>query len=354
MVTAVRQRPVLRAGHPLRIAQIAPIAAAVSPRTGRSIEKVVSLLTEGLVARGHQVTLFATRDSETSAGLEGRYAQGYQSEAALWDWTFHETLHAGHAFARADRFDVIHAHNYHYALPFAGLTTVPVVITSHMLADEQVVAALADGPAHAVALSDYQATQMASVARLTVIANGLEVDSFPQPGVAGGYLLYLGVVSRRKGARDAIEIARRAGRPLVIAGPWGDARALVEPLVDGDQVRYVGSVGVAQRNSLLAGADALLYPITEPEAFGLVLIEAMACGTPVVARSLGAVPELVEPGVTGHHAPTNAAMAALVDQAAPLPRATIRERAGRFSHQRMVDEYDALYHALAGQRSVAR
>ena len=354
MAATAPQRGVPQAGSSLRIAQIAPIAAPVSPQSGRSIEKVVSLLTEGLVARGHRVTLFATLDSTTFAALEGRYAEGYRSDAGLWDWTLHESLHAGHAFSRAGEFDVIHAHNYHFALPFAGLTPVPVVITCHVLADAQVVTAMAEGTVHAVALSEYQAAQMAAVARLTVIPNGFELDAFPKPGARGGYLLYLGVVSRRKGAPDAIEIARLAGRPLVIAGPWGDARAQVEPLVDGEWVRHVGAVGMAERNSLLSGADALLYPINEPEAFGLVLVEAMACGTPVVARALGAVPELIEPGATGHHARTNVELAELVAQAAGLQRSVIRERATRFSDARMVERYVALYHALAGQRMAIR
>lgn len=350
MVTIMSQRPPLEAQRPLRIAQIAPVAAPVSPQSGRSIEKLVSLLTEELVARGHAVTLFATRDSVTSAALEGRYGRGYRTDSALWDWILHETLHSSDVFARADRFDVIHAHNYHYALPFVGLTSVPVVITCHILPDKELIDTFAQQHAHAVALSTYQASQMSAVERLTLIRNGLDIESFPGPGMPGGYLLFIGVVSRRKGALDAIKIARAADRPLIIAGPWGDARGEVEPLVDGRRVRHLGSVGIAERNSLLASADALLYPITEPEAFGLVLIEAMACGAPVVARSLGAVPELVEPGITGYHAPDNETMAALVGDATALPRQRIRQQAARFSHTRMVDEYLAMYHALAGKR----
>jgi glycosyltransferase involved in cell wall biosynthesis len=336
----------------LRIAEIAPIALPVGPGAGDSIEQLVWLLCEGLVKRGHDVTLFATGDSSTSASLASAYPRGYEQDEALWDWRLHENIHAAAAFERAREFDVIHSHAYHFAVPFTRLVDTPVVHTNHVDVDPDILDAYRRYPeAHVVAISDWQRSTLPGVASVTVIHNGIDTDAFPFSPQAGGYLLFLGRMIADKGPLEAVRIARGVPMPLVLAGPGSDYfEAEVRPLVDGEEVRYVGPVGVQERNALLGGAGALLLPLTYPEPFGLVMIEAMACGTPVLACSIGAVPEIVEPGVTGWHAPTPSALADRVPEALSLDRARVRARAvQRFDVRRMVDGHEALYERLAGR-----
>jgi glycosyltransferase involved in cell wall biosynthesis len=334
--------------RPLRIAQIAPIARAVSRTSTGSIEQLVWLLTEELVERGHDVTLFATGHSETSARLEAKYALGYDHDEALWEWTFHELMHVAAAMERAQEFEVIHSHVYHFALPFTRFVRTPTVHSYHVLPDDDVVRAYADYPdAELVAASAYQREQLGRP-EVPVVHHGLDVDGFPF-GVSGGeYLLFLGDVRWEKGAGEAAELAARIGLPLLMAGPGEDFyREHVEPHISGD-VEYLGWVEPARRDELLAGAAALLYPLNWPETFGLVLVEAMACGTPVLARSCGAVPEIVDNGVTGFHAESLEELVALAPRALKLDRARVRERAReRFDKSRMADEYEALYRRLA-------
>jgi glycosyltransferase involved in cell wall biosynthesis len=336
----------------LRIAQIAPIAHPVGPGAGDSIEQLVWLLCEGLVERGHDVTLFATGDSSTSARLASAYPRGYEQDEALWDWRLHESVHAAAAFERAHEFDVIHSHAYHFAVPFTRLVDTPVVHTNHVDLDPDVLDAYRRYPeAHVVAVSDWQRSTLPGVS-VTVIHHGIDTDAFPFSADAGPYLLFLGRMIADKGPLEAVRIARALPMPLVLAGRGSDYfEAEIRPLIDGEEVRYAGWVGADERAALLRGAGALLLPLTYPEPFGLVMIEAMACGTPVLACSIGAVPEIVEPGLTGWHAPTPAALAERVPAALSLDRARVRARAvERFDCRRMVDRHEALYARLAGRR----
>jgi glycosyltransferase involved in cell wall biosynthesis len=337
----------------LRIAQVASIASAVGPQSASSIEQLVWLLTEELVRRGHAVTLCATRDSQTSAALHAVYAHGYEEDPDLWNWQVHETLHMASVFERARDFDVIHSHVYHYALPFIRLGATPVVHTYHILPDPDVVRAYTRYPeAHVVALSHYQRSLYQDIPDMAVVHHGIDTETFPCGEGSGGYLLFLGRMLPDKGVVEAIQLARQVGMRLVLAGPH-DAdpdyfRSRVAPLVDGRDVRYVGPVGAAERNRLLVAAAALIYPIREPEPFGLVLIEAMACGTPVLACGLGAVPEIVENGVTGFYARDLQALAGLVPDVLALDRARVRREAvAHFDYRRMVDGYEAVYERLA-------
>ena len=337
----------------LRIAQLAPIALPVAPGAGDSIEQLVWLLCEELVRRGHEVTLFATGDSQTSARLVSTYKRGYEHNDALWDWHLHETVHAAAAFERAAEFDLIHSHDYYFALPFTRLVATPVVHTYHVEVDPDVIAAFAGYPETAlIAVSEWQRSTLAAVAHTTVIRHGIDTSAFPYRSTDDGYLLFLGRLIPDKGPVEAIELARALDRRLILAGPGEEYfEREVRPLIDGHQVSYVGRVDTTERNRLLAGASALLLPLHYPEPFGLVMIEAMACGTPVLATALGAVPEIVEPGVTGYHAPSAAALRDWIPAALGLDRARVRARAvERFDFARMVDEHEALYGRLAGQR----
>jgi glycosyltransferase involved in cell wall biosynthesis len=339
-------------GRPLRIAQVAPLGAATRRGAGESVEELVALLCDELVARGHRVTLFATGDSKTSAELRYYFDRGYAHDPRLWDWQFSEYMHVGHAYAQAEEFDVIHCHSYHFGLPFAEFTSTPNVHTHHVHVEPGVIDAYKRVPqVHLVAVSEFHASAYADCPNVELIRHGVDTARFPFGPSGGDYLLFLGRMIRNKGPVEAIEIARSAGMPLVLAGPSENGfEETVAPRVDGEQVRYVGRVAPAERDQLLAGAAALVYPLRYHEPFGLVPIEAMACGTPVLATALGAVPELVEPGLTGYLAGTWEDLPGLVPKALELDRRTIRERAvERFDYKRMVDAHETLYRKLAGQ-----
>jgi glycosyltransferase involved in cell wall biosynthesis len=340
--------------HRLRIAQIAPIAHPVQAGAGDSVEQLVWLLSEELVRRGHEVTLFATGDSQTSAELQSAYAHGYEHDESLWDWRLHESINASRAFERAEHFDVIHSHAYHFALPFTRLVNTPIVQSYHVEANPDILDAYRRHPeVCVVAISEWQRSTLTGVRDVTVIHHGIDTDAFPFSPERGEHLLFLGRMIPDKGPLQAVRLARMLDLPLVLAGSstrYFDEE--VRPLVDGEGVRYVGAVDRAQRDSLLCGACALLLPLTYPEPFGLVMIEAMACGTPVAATGIGAVPEIVEPGVTGCHAPSAQALADCIPQALELDRTRVRARAvERFDFKRMVDEHEALYERLAEEGS---
>ena len=344
----------MRPSGRLRIAQIAPVSSAVHRGAGDSIEQLVALLCDELVDRGHTVTLFATADSATSADLRSDLERGYEDDEDLWDWQFAEYMHVGHAYAQAGDFDLVHCHSYHFGLPFAPFVNTVNVHTHHVEMEPRVIAAYRRLPRLAlVAVSEFQARSYAGRANLELIPHGIDTASFPVGRGEGGYLLFLGRMIEDKGPVQAIEIARALDMPLVLAGPAADDfDAAIAPRLDGGQITYVGRVDHAERNRLLAGASALLYPLRYPEPFGLVVIEAMACGTPVLGVGIGAVPELVEPGLTGYLASSWEGLGALVPRALALDRERIRARAvERFHYTRMVDRHEALYHRLVEEAS---
>jgi glycosyltransferase involved in cell wall biosynthesis len=302
------------------------------------------------VARGHQVTLFATGDSETSAQLRYKFAQGYVQHEQLWDWQFAEYMHVGHAYAHAADFDVVHCHSYHFGLPFAQFVSTPNVHTPHVEMEPAVIDAYKRSPQiQLVAISEFQRRAYAGCANVELIAHGIDAAAFPFEENVGNYLLFVGRMIDDKGPAEAITIASAVGMPLVLVGPAEDGfDERIAPLIDGSAVRYLGRVDPPERDRLLAGAAALVYPLLHPEPFGLVPVEAMACGTPVVGVGIGALPELVEPGLTGYMAPSWSRLAELVPRALELDRRSIRRRAvERFDYRRMVDAHEGLYRRLA-------
>jgi glycosyltransferase involved in cell wall biosynthesis len=336
--------------RPLKIAQIAPVGTAVRRGASESVEQLVALLCDELVARGHDVTLFATGDSQTAAELRSSFARGYEHDPHLWDWQFYEAMHVGHAYAQADEFDVVHCHSYHHGIPFAPLIETPNVHTHHIEMEPAVIAAYGRLPnVHLVTVSQYQAQLYRGRANVEVIPHGIDTDAFRLGAGDRGYLLFLGRTIVDKGPAEAIAIARATGMPLILAGPPEDGfEERLAPHIDGEQITYVGRVEHAERDRLLAGAAALVYPLLYPEPFGLVTVEAMASGTPVLGTAIGAVPELVEPGLTGYLAASWEGLAELVPAALALDRASIRSRAvERFGHRRMVDRHERLYRQLA-------
>jgi glycosyltransferase involved in cell wall biosynthesis len=337
----------------LRIAQVAPIARPVRWGTS-SIEQLVWLLTEHLARRGHDVTLFASGESETSARLVAPYSRSYGNDPALWNhWQFHELVHTAAAFEPPADFDVIHSHVYAFPAPLSRLVATPVVHTDHIPTERDLVRCYTGYPElKVVALSQYHRRKLWPL-DAAVVHNGIDTAAFPLGAGDGGYLLFLGHLIPRKGPIEAIRVARRAGMRLVLAGKGtGDYfSSQVAPLIDGRTVEHVGHVGVAERDALLAGAAALLFTSPSAEPFGLVLVEAMACGTPVAALNRCAVAELVDAGVTGYYADDVVGLAARVPDVLALDRRQVRAAARRrFDVSRMVDDYEQLYRKLAINR----
>jgi len=331
---------------------LAPIAWRVPPRHYGPWERVVSLLTEGLVRAGVDVTLFATADSRTSARLSAVVPSPYEEtpgmDAKVW-----EGLHLAHAFGRAKDFDLIHNHYDFLPLTYASLVDTPVVTTIHGFSSERILPAYRafNGRAHYVSISD--ADRHPDLAYLATIHHGLDLNEFTFQPRAGEYLLFFGRIHPDKGAADAIRVARAAGRPLILAGivqDQGYFKREVEPWLSAD-IRYVGAAGPLERDKLLGGALGLLHLIHFAEPFGLSVVEAMACGTPVVAYPRGSMPELVEHGASGFLVADEAGAVAAAGRLGTLDRAATRIHAEQFSDSRMVEAYLAAYHAvLLGQR----
>jgi len=329
---------------------LAPVAWRTPPRHYGPWESVASLLTEGLVARGIDVTLFATHDSLTSAALDGVCPHGYADDPAM-DGRVWEALHVAHAFARSGEFDLMHNHLDWLPLAFDDYAQAPMVTTIHGFSGPGILPAYTRSRSAFVSISD--ADRCAQLDYVATVHHGIDLDALPFHRSPGRDLVAFGRVHPDKGTADAIAIARRAGRRLVICGIVQDERYFaeqVEPHVDGDRVVFRGSVGPEERAKTLGSAAVLLHPVHFAEPFGLSVVEAMACGTPVVAYPRGSMPEIVDVGVTGHLAPDIESAAAAVEDAAKLDRTAVRARAvARFGVDRMVDDYLRVYEAvLAG------
>lgn len=335
----------------LRIAHVAPVASAIPPARSGSVQTMTSLLTEALVARGHDVTLFATADSRTAARLHATYPTGYWNDETMWPWELYEMLNVAAAVEQAARFDIIHyeAAYYPLSLAFARLSPVPIVQTIHHAPRPSEVALWRRYPeAPFIAISEEQAARLTGLNVAGVVLHAIDTDRFAFRASPDDYLLFLGRFTESKGVLQAIDIARRAGMRLLLAAAE-DAyyREHVAPHVDGQQIVYVGEVDFDAKVALYGGARALLYPVRAAEPFGLVLAEAMACGTPVAALDLGAVREVVDEGVTGRVFATLDEMSEGLDRVLALDRRRVRARAlARFGVARMAAEYEAIYRKI--------
>jgi glycosyltransferase involved in cell wall biosynthesis len=342
---------------PLKIAVLAPIAWRTPPRHYGPWEQFASLLTEGLVEAGHEVTLFATADSLTSATLHGTVTCGWSEDERI-DPKVAECLHIASAFERADEFDIIHNGFDFLPLTYSGLVDTPVVTTIHGFSSSRIVSVYEryDATTAYVAISD--ADRHPRLHYAATIHHGIDVESFGLHAKPGDHLLFFGRIHPDKGTAQAIEVARRAGRTLVIAGIIQDERYFrseVEPHIDGHRVRYVGPIGADDRVAALGGAHALLHLIDFDEPFGYSVAEAMACGTPVIAFDRGSMAELIVDGTTGFivHSLEDAVDA--VERADALDRPAIRASAvERFAREAMVERYVEVYErVLAERRAVA-
>jgi glycosyltransferase involved in cell wall biosynthesis len=310
----------------------------------------VWLLAHELTRLGHAVTVFGAAGSDVAgefvATLPGPYARnGSPDEWRLCDW-----ITLTRAVAASDRFDVVHTHAYLWGIPLERLASAPMLHTHHIMPGPDEIRLLAAYPgSRVVAISHAQWRNAPAVKPFTTILHGIDLEQFPFRTAPEEYVLYLGSFTPGKGPVAAIQTARSLGIPIRLAGPRNDYfTSVVEPLVDGVDVEYVGYVQGEARSALVGKALALLYPVTHPEPFGFVLAEAMACGTPVAATSAGAVPEVVDDGVTGTIASSVEGLADAVLAARSLDRATVHARAQeRFSGARMAREYETAYRAIA-------
>jgi glycosyltransferase involved in cell wall biosynthesis len=312
------------------------------------------MLTEELVRRGHEVTLFASGDSETEARLVSVTREALRLSPEDVDPHLHLMLELGLAFERADQFDVIHNHLDYFALPFAGLVTTPVVTTLHGRLDLPGLGAMYERytAAPLVSISDNQREPAPRANWAATVYNGTDVGGFTFNETGGDYFAFVGRICPEKNIEGAIAIARKAGVPLRIAAKIDPVdieyhESTIKPLIDGRQVEYLGELGDADKGDLLGSARALLFPVDWPEPFGLAMAEAMACGTPVLALRRGSVPEVVEDGVTGFVRDSEEDLADVADQVSGLSRRACRDRAERyFSIEAMTDGYEAVYRSL--------
>ncbi len=333
----------------MRIAMLGPVAWRTPPRHYGPWEQVTSVLTEGLVRRGIDVTLFATADSLSSARLEAVVASGY-AEHPHMDGRVWEALHVAHAMELSAGFDLVHNHLDWLPLAFPASWRAPMVTTIHGFSGAGILPVYAQARSAFVSISD--SDRSPELDYIATIHHGIEMPDGHAVTPGGDDLVAFGRIHPDKGTADAIEIARRAGRRLVICGIVHDDAYFserVEPWIDGDRVVYRGSVGPAERTEVLGSAAALLHPIHFDEPFGLSVAEAMACGTPVIAYRRGSMPELVDEGLTGFLvAGVNEAVEA-VARLGELDRSRVAVRAReRFDVEKMVDAYLRVYEALLG------
>jgi glycosyltransferase involved in cell wall biosynthesis len=339
----------------MKVAMVAPIAWRTPPEHYGPWESIASLLTEGLVARGVDVTLFATLDSVTAAALDGVCPHGYAEDAQL-DGRVWEALHVSHALARSGEFDLVHNHLDWLPLAFDEHVRAPMLTTIHGFSGAGILPAYRRSRSAFVAISD--SDRDAGLDYVATIYHGIDLQMLPFHDRSGEQLVSFGRIHPDKGTADAIEIARHAGRRLVICGIVQDERYFadaVEPHVDGDQVIFLGSVGPQRRADVLGDAAALLHPIHFDEPFGLSVVEAMACGTPVVAYQRGSMAEIVDEGVTGYLAHDIESSVGAVRAAVRLDRAVVHARAvARFGADRMVEDYLRTYDELLRSASTSR
>ncbi|NJL81167.1 MAG: glycosyltransferase family 4 protein [Richelia sp. RM2_1_2] len=336
----------------MRIAQVAPLWERVPPPGYGGIELVVGLLTDELVRRGHEVTLFASGDSITLANLESVYPRAFRLEPSISEYSAYEALQLSRVYKQASKFDVIHSHVGYNSLFHASFVETPTVHTLHgaFNSDTKKVYAEASEQPY-VSISDAQREPMKQLNYAGTVYNGIDTEShrfYAQPQSAP-YLAFLGRISPEKGTHIAIEIAQKSGVPLKIAGKVDRVdvdyfESQIKPHVDGKHIEYLGEANHFEKNELLGNAIAMLFPITWREPFGLVMTESMAAGTPVLAKPLGSVPEVIAHGKTGFLCHSVDDYVNAIQRLAEIDRNECRAHVERnFSIKSMVDGYLEVY-----------
>ena len=332
----------------MRIAQIAPLTESVPPTLYGGTERIVSYLTEELTSLGHDVTLFASGDSVTTATLEPMAPRALRFDTSLRDAIAPHMVMMEAVYRRAHEFDVLHFHLDYWSFSLFSRGPTPSLTTLHGRLDLPEHKPMYDmfPRAPLVSISFAQRRGMPDANYVKTIHHGIPTNLLTPQLVTPGYLAFLGRIAPEKRPDRAIRIARRAGMVDRVDQGYFDAK--IRPMIDGDQIEMIGEIGDAQKAAFLGGAHALLMPIDWPEPFGLVMIEAMACGTPVIAFNCGSVPEIVDDGLTGFVVDSEDAAVAAVPRLQRLSRAAIRTRfERRFSARRMAGDYVSLYREMA-------
>ncbi len=333
----------------IHIAMLSPIAWRTPPRHYGPWEWVVSQLTENLVARGFDVTLFATGDSQTAGKLRWVCPRPYEEDKSI-DPKVWESLHISNVFERAEQFDIIHNHFDFLPLTFSSLVKTPMVTTIHGFSSPAILPVYKkyNKSVHYVSISD--ADRNRELNYIATIHHGIPIDDYTFSPNAGKYLLVFGRIHHDKGVHEAIQLAQKVNLPLVIAGIIQDKKYFqdkVKPFVDGKKISYIGSVGPDTKSKILSNALSLLHLINFDEPFGLSVIEAMACGTPVIAMNRGAMPEIIKDSKNGflvnsqQEAENKIALLQHIDRS--FCRLTVKQR---FSVENMVDKYIQVYEKI--------
>jgi len=338
----------------MKIALLSPIAWRTPPKHYGPWERVVSLLCEGLVDKGLDITLFATGNSCTRAKLEFICPVPYEEDKNL-DPKVWECLHIAHLFEQAEKFDLIHNHFDFLPLSYSRLVKTPIVTTIHGFSSPKILPVYQEYSDRSYYVSISNADRHPSLEYIATVYHGIDLESFTFRPERGSYLLYFGRIHWDKGTFEAIQIARKFGMKLIIAGIIQDRsyfESNVAPYLDGENAVYAGSADPEMRDKLLGSAYALIHPINFKEPFGLSVVESMACGTPVVAFAKGSMPEIIKDGETGYL--VNSVEEA-VEALTKIPR--IDRRACRrwveekFSQERMVNDYIEVYKKILNQKS---
>jgi glycosyltransferase involved in cell wall biosynthesis len=343
----------------MRIAQVAPLWERVPPPAYGGIELVVGLLTDELVRRGHEVTLFASGDSITQAKLESVHPQALRLDSAVKEYGIYEMLQMSRVYERAGEFDIIHSHMGCSALPYANLVKTPTVHTLHGIftPDNEKMFVHARSQPY-TSISNAQREPRLNLNCVATVYNGIDPSIYefhPEPQDSP-YLAFVGRISPEKGPHLAIEIAKRSGWHLKMAGKVDVVdvdyfEREIKPQIDGKQIEYMGEANHEQKSALMGGAVATLFPITWREPFGLVMIESMATGTPVIAMALGSTPEVIAHGQTGFLCNNVEEFIEAIAKANQLNRYACRQHVlNHFSVQRMTDGYEAVYQQILTQR----
>jgi len=337
----------------MKVAMLSPISWRTPPRHYGPWENIVSLLTEQLLSMGIDVTLFATADSLTRGRLvsvcEHPYSEDPKIDPKVW-----ECLHIAELFEHADEFDLIHNHYDFLPLTYSRFTPTPMLTTIHGFSSPSILPVYRKYNDNSYYVAISESDRSPELDYLATIHHGIDLAQFEFAAEGGDYLLFIGRIHPDKGVHDAIEVARRTGRRLIIAGIIQDQdyyQQQVKPHIDGEQVEYIGSVGPEKRQAIMRGALAMLHLIYFDEPFGLSVVESMACGTPVIAYNRGSMPELIRHEETGFIVQDIDAATAAVDRVKDLKRRACRLHVEQhFTCQRMAHDYVEAYHRVLQQR----
>ncbi|ALK06751.1 MAG: mannose-6-phosphate isomerase [Methanosarcina sp. 795] len=337
----------------MKVAMLSPIAWSTPPKKYGPWEYIVSLLTEGLVKRGIDVTLFATADSHTKAKLHAVAPRPYEEDKDMLVKVY-ECLHISEVFERAKEFDIIHNHFDYLPLTYSALVDTPVVTTIHGISSRKILPVYKKYNNRTFYVSISDAYRCRDLDYIATVRHGIDIESFHFNEKPQDYLLFLSRLHRDKGVREAIEVAKKTGRKLRIAGFIADQAYFeneVQPYIDNNQIIYEGHVDPEYKKELLSNAYALLHMINYDEAFGIGVVEAMASGTPVIAMNRGSMPELIRNGETGFLVSNIDEAAEAVQNIDSISRKACREHAEKhFSVDRMVDEYIKVYETILEKR----